>query len=151
MSEFQPIIDLFAQYVLPSISKSLVEKTFDYAISQDSQIKDDLLNIENSRDVENVIQKIKVVFEARAGDDSIEMYKNTINALGGATFDHEKGTITIEGSTITAEILVIGGSGDSSGETTIGGDTEVGSENARMKTTGNAQVKIKGNASIKFS
>ena len=98
-----------------------------------------------------MIQKIKVVFEARANDDSIEMYNTTINALGGATFDHEKGTISIGGSMITAQVLVIGGSGNSSGETTIGGNTEVGSENARMRTTGNAQVKIKGNASIRFS
>jgi len=151
MEEFQHIIDLIAEHFFPSISKSLVEKTFEYSITQNPEIKDDLLNIKNSRDVENVIQKIKVVFEARAGDGSIEIYKTIIHALGGATFDHEKGIINIGNSKVTANVLVIGGSVGSSGQTTIGGNTEVGSKKARLKTKGNAQVKISGNASIRFS
>jgi len=151
MEELQHIIDLIAEHFLPSISKSLVEKTFKYSVAQNPEIKDDLLNIKNSRDIENVIQKIKVVFEARAGDGSIIIYKTVIRALGGATFDHEKGIIKIGGSRIRARVLVIGGSAGSTGETTIGENSEVGSERATMKTGRRASVKMTGGASIRFS
>jgi len=151
MDELQQIIDLFTEHIFPRISNVIVEKTINYAIGQNPEIKNDLVSIKNSQDVENVIEKIKVVLEARAGDGGIDIDKTIIQALGGATFDHERGIITIGDSKVTAKVLVIGGSVGSSGETTIGGNTEVGSEKARMKTKGNAQVKIRGNASIRFS
>ncbi len=151
MVELDQIIDLFTEHIFPSLSHAIVEKTFNYAIGQNSEIKNDLVSIKNSQDVENVIKKIKVVLEARAGDGGIEIDNTIIQALGGATFDHERGIVIIGNSKITAKVLVVGGSAGSSGETTIGRDTEMGSERAKMKTKGNAQVKIKGNASIKFS
>ena len=151
MDEIQSIVDLFSQYVFPGLTKKTIEKTFDWAIGQNPEIRDDLLAIKNSRDVEKVVQKFKVVFEARAGDGSIDFDKTIIHAFGGATFDHEKGIMTIGDSKVKAKVLVIGGSAGSFGETTIGENTEVGSESATMKTKGGAKVKIRGNASIKFS
>ncbi len=85
-----------------------------------------------------------------AGTGSIEIDNAIITAIRSATFNHSDGTVVINGTTIMAPILNIGGFGGASGTTNINAPDlrAKGSSIRGGKRTG---IRIKGNAGIKMS
>jgi hypothetical protein len=88
-----------------------------------------------------------IIAEAKAGTISVD--GATLTALRGIKFDHQHGTVTIGNATVSAAVLVTGGSADATGETTIGGNTTLASQGTKIEVGSGASIKMTGGASIK--
>ncbi|WP_342587055.1 hypothetical protein [Klebsiella pneumoniae] len=71
-----------------------------------------------------------------------------LKALSGIKFDHQAGTVLINGSQVQASILVTGGGQHATGKTIIQGDTTMTSQGTSIKMSGGAQIVMTGGARI---
>jgi hypothetical protein len=87
------------------------------------------------------------VLEALAGTGSISIDGVLINALRSARFDHQHGRIHIGNTVVSAPVLQTGGTG--TGQTVIGGNTDLRSSGTSIQIGQGAGIVITGNAGIK--
>ncbi|MEO8926177.1 MAG: hypothetical protein ABI306_03345 [Caulobacteraceae bacterium] len=87
--------------------------------------------------------------DVAAASGHVQIDNALITAARQATFDHQHGTVSIGGTTVTAPILVTGGGSSASGETKIGGGTKLKSQGTSIDIGHGASIQITGNASIK--
>ena len=86
---------------------------------------------------------------AEADRGSIVIDGTLLSALRGIQFDHQHGLVTIGNSTLSAAVLITGGSPGASGETHILGNTVMQSRGTRMSIGPTASARITGGASIR--
>jgi len=144
----QIIASIAASY-LAHFSAPVVERFF----RRVSQLKPDLENrlrsARTTKDIEGIFREAIGVIDANAGTGTIEVDKALVEAIRGIRFDHAAGLVTIAGSTISAPVLVTGGGDGATGQTDIGGNTELKSKGTSIRVGKNASIRIKGNAQIK--
>jgi len=134
--------------LLEKYQESQISNLFRYAIEKKPELENSIKNAKNSQDVENLFEEIIGIIDADAGDGSIEIDKAIITAMKCASFNHSNGTIVIDGSTISASVLVTGGASGSKGTTTIR-DTTLKSKNTKIKVPKNGSIKMSGGSSIR--
>jgi hypothetical protein len=103
----------------------------------------------NPQEIERVFEAAVGVIIAEAQAGAIKVDGATLTALRGIKFDHQHGTVTIGNATISAAVLVTGGSQSATGQTTIGGNTTLASKGTRIDLGTGASITMTGGASIK--
>lgn len=96
-------------------------------------------------DFQEIFREATGIIEAAAGSGSIEIDQSILEALRGIRFDHQNGTIVIQGSVLKSGVLETGGSGN--GTTAISG-SRLKSQGTEMLVGSGATIKITGNAKI---
>jgi hypothetical protein len=137
------------------LSKEALKKAFDYI----SDKRPDLAKAADVAEASGDVQAIDRIFrqavgiiEADADAGLIQVDNALLVALNGIKFDHQNGNVTIHGSTLSSnKVLVTGGGPGSTGKTTIGGDTSLRSKGTAIDVGGNASIVMTGGASIKQS
>lgn len=133
----------FTQFTAP-----VIEGFFAAAFERKPSLEVDLRNARTPQDFDRVFREAVGVIDAAAGDGSISVDGAFLSALRGIRFDHQHGTVTILGSTLSAPILQTGGS--DAGVTTISAAT-LKSQGTAMQVGKGASIVITGNASIRQS
>ena len=134
--------------LLEKYQESQISNLFRYAIEKKPELENSIKNVKNSQDIENLFEEITGIIDADAGDGSIEINQAIITAMKCASFNHSNGTIVIDGSTISAFVLVTGGVSGSKGTTTIRG-TNLKSKGTEIRIGKNASIKMSGGANIR--
>lgn len=98
-------------------------------------------------DFQAALGELAGVLEAFARTGAISINDAFISALRSAHFDHQSGTVTIGNTRVSAPVLQTGGSG--SGQTVIGGNTELRSAGTSIQIGHGASIVITGNAGIR--
>jgi len=144
------IIREIGEKYFPNFSLDNVTSTFNGLLKLKPELENLIQSAKNPQDVEQIFNEISGIFDANAGTGSIEIDNAIITAIRSATFNHSDGTVVINGTTIMAPILNIGGFGGASGTTNINAPDlrAKGSSIRGGKRTG---IRIKGNAGIKMS
>ncbi|MFA6033130.1 MAG: hypothetical protein WC889_09550 [Myxococcota bacterium] len=101
----------------------------------------------SSQDFESALGELAGALEVFAGTGAISIDGAFVSALRLAHFDHQNGTVIIGNARVTAPVLLTGGSG--SGQTVIGGNTELSSAGTKIQVGQTASIVITGNAGIK--
>ncbi|MGO1163089.1 hypothetical protein [Brucella pseudogrignonensis] len=85
---------------------------------------------------------------AAAGLGSLEIDGGSMNALKEIRFDHQHGFVRINNATIQSKTILTGGGMNSSGTTTISGNTTLKSKGTSIDIGEGASIVISGGASI---
>lgn len=131
-----------------NFSTSMVKTVFKKIIDIEPSFSRDLLNAKTSIDFEKVFSKTVGIIDALAGRGTIEVDSSFLSALRGIRFNHQDGTVEIEGSVITAPIISTGGKGKGTTRIT---DTSLKSRGTKIDVNKNASIKISGDAEIQQS
>jgi hypothetical protein len=102
----------------------------------------------NPREIDKVFQEAIGVIIAEAASGAINVDGATIAALRGVKFDHQHGTVTIGNTTVSASVLVTGGSAGATGKTEIGGNTKLSTKGTSIEIGQGASITITGGARI---
>jgi len=145
--ELGTIIGDIASKYLESYQIDSVKEFFNQLISWKPSFKNTLLNVKTNEDVENVFKEATGILNVYAGTGSVKLNNALVNAITSAGFNHADGTITIDGSIISAPRLVTGGGDGASGNTKISG-SKLKSKGTEIDVGSNASIEIHGNASI---
>lgn len=87
--------------------------------------------------------------EVAAASGHVQIDNALVTAARQATFDHQRGKVSIAGTTIIAPVLFTGGTTDALGRTILGGGTKLKSQGTSIDIGHGASIQITGNASIK--
>ncbi len=132
----------FAQY-----SGEAVLRLFDNCFAKAPALEPQLHAAKTPKDYENLFAGVLGVIDANAGDGKISIDKALVEALRKIRFDHAKGTVTIDGSTISAPTITTGGSLGAGGQTNIT-DSELNTPGTSIKVGKGASINITGSARI---
>jgi hypothetical protein len=128
-----------------------IKAAFQYVASKRPDLEKDAQEAAASKNQ----QKIQQVFEsaigiilAEAKTGSIKVDGATLTALRGIKFDHQHGTVTIGDTTISAAVLVTGGSAGATGKTTLGGNTTLATKGTKIEIGKGAFIEMTGGAKI---
>ena len=147
MSEVGTVIGEIASKYLENYQIDSVKELFNQLISWKPSFRNTLLNVKTNEDVENVFKEATGILNIYAGTGSVKLNNAIVNAIKSAGFNHADGTITIDGSTISAPRLVTGGGDGATGTTKISG-SKLKSRGTEIDVGSNASIEITGNASI---
>lgn len=126
-----------------------VTNFFQKAIDLEPLLEEEIQSARTPEDFEKVFKEAIGVIDAAAGSGKIDVNDALLEAIKGIKFDHQNGTVIIQGSRIQAPILQTGGKG--TGHTTIGGNTSLKSQGTEIRIGKGASIKISGNANIRQS
>ena len=129
-----------------NFSSDIVKNYFRKVFKLQPSLEKDLKNAKSHQDFERIFKESIGVIDEASGSGSIDIDHGFLEAIRGIRFDHQNGTVTIQGSTLKAPILQTGGTG--SGETNISG-SNMKSRGTEIKIGKNAAIRIKGNAQIR--
>lgn len=151
---FEHFLTAYAAHAAFDVSKEGLKRAFDYVV----KIRPDLAkkahtaeSTKNINDLENVFREAVGVIVAEANNGTIHIDQTIITALNGVKFDHQHGTITIGNTTVSALILVTGGSTGATGTTNINENTSLRSKGTSIEVGKGCGITITGNAHIKQS
>ncbi len=145
--ELGTIIGELGSKILEKYEIETVHDLFDHLIKWKPSFKDLLLNAKTEEDVETIFKEATGILNVHAGDGFVKINSALVSAITSAGFNHAQGTITIDGSVITAPRLVTGGGDGATGTTKISG-TKMKSRGTEIDVGENASIEIYGNASI---
>lgn len=135
-------VHYFAHYSIEA-----VHKLFGQAFKLKPELEGKLDSIKTTSDLEAFFKEAVGVIDAAASDGKIEVNETLLSAVRGIRFDHQNGTVTIENSTLKADILHTGGSQGAKGTTTISA-TNMHSKGTSIQVGKGASITITGGASI---
>lgn len=133
----------FTQFTGPA-----VEKFFKTALNLKPELETKLAAVKTPQDIENFFKECVGVIDLNAGTGGIEIDGGVLEAVRGIRFDHAHGLVTIAGSTVSSQILVTGGGMNATGQTHIGGNTQLRSQGTSIQVGQGCSIKISGNARI---
>ena len=150
-------MDIFTVQILTSLATSYftaftsdaVKQLFATAFRLKPSLEKELQAATTSEALDRVFAEATAVIDANAASGSIDIDGALLEAIRGIRFDHAQGRVTISNSTLAARILITGGSAGSSGQTVIGGQTELKSQGTSIKIGTGASIKITGDANIR--
>lgn len=131
----------FVNFTTPTV-KRLFEKAFAF----DPSLEEELKQAETPQDFEEVLNRVVGTIDASAGTGNVKVNGALMEAMRGIRFDHQDGTVTIDGATLQAPRLYTGGKGK--GKTSIGSDSALHSEGTSIQIGQGAFIEISGDASI---
>lgn len=138
----QLAIAYFANY-----SGEAVLRLFENCFSKAPKLEAQLQAAKAPQDYEKLFADVLGVIDANAGDGAITINYGLVEALRKIKFDHARGTVTINGTTVTAPRITTGGGTGATGQTTIT-DSELKSQGTSIKVGKGASINITGNARI---
>jgi hypothetical protein len=136
----------FAGFTMP-----VIQRFFDEAFGRKPSLEDDLKNAASHADYERVFREAVGVIDAAAGSGSIAVDSAFLSAVRGIRFDHQHGTVTIQGTTMMAPLIQMGGTNGSRGVTSLGANTALNSGGASIQIGEGISIVISGDASIRQS
>lgn len=142
------IITSLATGYFVNFSTPVIKDFFEKAVAIDPEIENSLQKASTPDHFEKVFKDAINVIDIAVNNGSVEIDGGFLEALRGIRFDHNSGTVNIAGTTLKSEIIVTGGSKDSTGKTTIS-NTQMSTKGTSISVNGNAKIVISGNASIK--
>jgi hypothetical protein len=142
------LTSLATGYFVNFTSASVVN-FFKKAILLEPSLEEQIQKARTPEDFEKVFEDAVGVIDAAAGSGIIDVHDAFLEALRGIRFDHQNGTVTIQGSRLQAPIMQTGGTG--TGKTTIGGNTSLKSHGTEISIGNGASIIISGNANIRQS
>lgn len=148
---------MFEAYLISLGASLTIESAkfaFNYVKKKRPDLADRVKRAEEAGDIgtiDRVFREAVDVIDLAAANGEITIDNGTLTALKGIRFDHEHGRVFIEGTNISAPILVTGGQRGSTGETQIGGNTTLSTGGTRISVGKGASIRITGNASIRQS
>lgn len=125
----------------------VIQKFFSTAFQFRPSLENDLRNAKSINDFEKVFNEAVGVIDAQAGNGFISIDGGFLNAIRGIRFDHNNGTVFINGSTIKAPILQTGGT-NGIGQTTIT-NANLNSQGTEIQIGSGASIIMTGGASIR--
>jgi hypothetical protein len=137
----------FAAGVGANVTTAAASAVFQKVLGTRPDLEKRLAQPSSPQDFESALAEVGGVLEALAGSGSIVIDGALIAALRSARFDHQHGRVQIGNAVISAPVLQTGGTG--SGQTTIGGNTELRSAGTSIQIGKGASIVITGNAGIK--
>lgn len=99
-------------------------------------------------EVDKLFSQMQGAIQAAAANGEIQLDGAQLHALSGIKFDHQAGTVLINGSQVKASVLVTGGGQHATGKTIIQGDTTMTSQGTSITMSGGAQIIMTGGARI---
>ncbi len=145
--ELGTVIGDIASKYLESYQIDSVKELFNQLISWKPSFRNTILNVKTNEDVENVFKEATGILNVYAGTGSVKLNNVLVNAIKSAGFNHADGTVTIDGSTVSAPRLVTGGGDGATGTTRVRG-SKLKSKGTEIDVGTNAEIEITGNASI---
>ena len=130
-------------------SAKAVESIFRNVLQRAPELEGRVRSVESTHDIESLFRDSAGVIDTHAGEGVIQVDRSLLEAIRGIRFDHQSGLGTINRSTISAPVLVTGGGAGATGETEVGGGTELKSKGTSIRVDKGASIKIRGNASIR--
>jgi hypothetical protein len=134
----------FTQYSYP-----VVENFFKTAFKHKPELQEKLVTASTPVDIEAVFAEAVDVIDANADQGELAAVNLILEAARGIRFDHSSGTVSISGTTISAPIIVTGGSNGASGQTSITGGTTMKTRGTSISVGKGASITMTGGASIK--
>lgn len=136
-------VNYFTQFTAP-----IIQKAFKFVLHLKPELKNNLNSIQNTKNVEDLFREMIGVIDAQAGKGTIDIDSAFIEALKGIRFNHASGTVTINGTTISAPVIKTGGGAGGVGRTIIS-ETELKTDKTSIKVKGKrSSIKISGDANI---
>ena len=129
-------------------SRPAIEKLFRTAFNLKPEIEKQADEATSSQDVEALFQEVVGVIDAHASRGTIDIDKVLLSALRRIRFDHEAGSVTISGSTLSAPVLVTGGGKIATGKRTIRDNTTLKSAGTQIDIGQGASIEMTGGAQI---
>ena len=142
------ILTSLAVNYFSSFSETKVKDFFNKAIKEKPEIEDQLKLAKSSYDFEEIFKEATGVIALNANDAEIKVFGGLLEALRGIKFDHSNGKVEIQGSVLSAPVLVTGSTVKSSGSTFIGENTELKSSGSRIVVGKDSGIYLGGNSSI---
>ncbi len=139
----------FGSGVAANLTTTALQAAFQKVLASRPEIEAKLSAPQSPTDFQEALGDLAGALEALAGSGSIAIDGSVITALREARFDHQSGKVTIGNSLVNAPLLQTGGTG--SGQTVIGGNTELKSAGTSIKVGHGASIVITGNAGVKQS
>lgn len=143
------ILTSLATSYFTAFTSDAVKNFFTTAFRLKPSLEKDLQNATTSEALEEVFAEATGVIDANASSGAIAVDGALLEAVRGICFDHSHGKVTIRESILAAAVIVTGGSACSSGQTSIGGHTELHSKGTSIKVEKGASIKMSGGANIK--
>lgn len=137
----------FAAGVGANVTTAAASTAFQRVLGARPDIEKRLAQPSSPADFQSALAEVGGVLEALAGSGSIGIDGALITAFRSARFDHQHGRIHIGNAVVRAPVLQTGGTG--SGQTVIGGNTELRSQGTSIQIGQGAGIIITGNAGIK--
>lgn len=144
--ELDPILAELATKYFANFTIQVIQKFFAHVFKHKPELRDKLVAASTPQEVEAVFREVVGVIDAQAGQGSIDVDGAFLNALRGIRFDHNSGTVTIQGTTMQAPILQTGGSG--SGTTHISEGSDLKTDGTRISVGKGGSIRMSGNAKI---
>lgn len=138
-----------ASGVATNFATDAIKQFFSAAVELNPGIADEMEAATSNQDVERIFNESIGVIDAHAGDGSIDVDGSLLTALRGIRFDHAQGLVYIGNSVVQAPVLETGGGSGATGQTTVGGNTNLKSQGTEIRVGKGAAIKITGNAKIK--
>ncbi len=126
----------------------VVQNFFETVFRRTPSLADDLKHAQSSYDFERIFREAVGVIDAGAADGTISIDTALLSALRGIRFDHQRGLVTILGSTLSASVLQTGGTAASTGQTVVS-DSVLKSQGTAIHVGKGASIKITGGASVR--
>lgn len=139
----------FAAGVGANVTTTAATAAFQRVFGSRPDLEQRLARPSSPADFESALSEVGGVLEALAGTGTIGIDGALITALRLARFDHQHGHITIGNAVVSAPVLFTGGTGTSTGQTVIGGNTELRSGGTSIQVGQGASIVITGKAGIK--
>lgn len=143
------IITGLAVNYFTAFTEDAVRDFFTKAFRLKPPLEKQLRNAATSQQLQQVLNDATGVIEANAAAGTIDVDGALLQAIKHIRFDHQHGTVTIGNSTVVSAIVVTGGSAGATGQTLIGGNTELRSAGTSIKIEQGATIKMTGSASIR--
>ncbi|MBM7598464.1 hypothetical protein JOC34_000821 [Virgibacillus halotolerans] len=143
------IVTSLATNYFTEFTTPVVKRFFDRAISEKPEIGEKLQQANSSKDFEEIFNEASGIVDASANTGELEVIGAFLEAVKGIRFDHASGKVVIQGTEMTAPVLVTGGSVNSAGSTTIGENTELKSNGTRISVGKGSGIYIGGDSQIR--
>jgi len=126
----------------------VVGRFFEEVFRRRPALEQELKGAKTTYDLERVFRDAVGVIDAAADTGAIDIDSAFLSALRGIRFDHQHGTVVILGSTLSAPVLITGGTAGSSGITHIS-DSVLKSAGTQINIGRGASIRMSGGASIR--
>ncbi len=129
-------------------SSPAIEGLFSKVFERGPDLEDRLRAARATEEIEEVFREAVGVIDASAGDGAIKVDRSLLEAIRGIRFDHAAGTVMVASSTLSAPVLVTGGSTGATGVTEIRDGSELKSKGTSIKVGQGALITASGGARI---
>ncbi|XKK18180.1 hypothetical protein HFP66_15840 [Bacillus sp. A17A.1] len=143
------VVTSIAVNYFTGFTEPLVRKFFATTFQYKPELEARLLEAKTSRDIEAVFQEAIDVIDLKANQGEIEIFGGLVQAIKGVRFDHVNGLVHINGTTISSEIIVTGGSVNSTGTTLIQEGSLLKTQGTSISVGNGCSIRITGNAQIR--